>query len=177
MHARTPRERMHVELHLMQAELRVGDELLGTGFLTEIPLSHGGRPITIEIPVSRRGVSYLEVISPGNRIDLELKLTGWLRARDDNEDAARFTSDPLPGESVFQSFGQANQALLTFEVARSDWFSNVLEPIGTVDYIATEIVLPREDDSLKAAINQVRRAESAYAMHDDPAVFLYCRGD
>lgn len=148
MQARTPRERMHVELHLMQAELRVRDELLGTGFLTGIPLSHGARPITMEIPVSRRAVSYLEAASPENRIDLELKLTGWLRARDDNEDSHRFTSDPLPGESIFQSFGQANQALLRFEVARSDWFYNVLEPIGTVDYVSTEIVLPRGDDSL-----------------------------
>jgi hypothetical protein len=176
MQARTPRERMHVELHLMQAELTVRDELLGTGLLTGILLSHGARPITMEIPVSRGAVSYLEAASPENRIDLELKLTGWLRARDDNEDSHRFTSDPLPGESIFQSFGQANQALLRFEVARSDWFSNVLEPIGTVDYVSTEIVLPRGDDSLKAAINQLRRAESAYATHDDPAVFLYCRG-
>jgi hypothetical protein len=96
MQARTPRERMHVELHLMQAELRVRDELLGTGFLTGIPLSHGARPITMGIPVSRGAVSYLEAASPENRIDLELKLTGWLRARDDNEDANRFMSDPLP---------------------------------------------------------------------------------
>lgn len=160
----------------MQADLTVRDELLGIGFLTGIPLSHGARPITMEIPVSRSSVSYLEAVSPENRVDLELKLTGWLRARDDNDDAHRFTSDPLPGESIFQSFGQANQALLRFEVARSDWFSNVLEPIGTVDFISTEIVLPRADDSLKAAINQLRRAESAYAIHDDPAVFLYCRG-
>jgi hypothetical protein len=120
---------------------------------------------------SPRRVSYLEAASPENRIDLELKLTGWLRARDDNEDSHRFTSDPLPGESIFQSFGQANQALLRFEVARSDWFSNVLEPIGTVDYVSTEIVLPRGDDSLKAAINQLRRAESAYATHDNPPSF------
>lgn len=159
----------------MQAELRLRDEMLGIGFLTGISLSHGARPITMEIPVSRSAVSYLEAESPDNRVDLELKLTGWLRARDDNDDAHRFTSDPEPGESIFQSFGQANQALLTFEVARSDWFSNVLEPIGTVDYISTEIVLPRGGESLKATIDQLRRAERAYAGHDDPAVFLYCR--
>jgi hypothetical protein len=175
MHARTPRERMHVDLHLLQAELRVGGEFLGTGFLTGLALSHGGRPLTLEIPVTRTAISYLEEVAPENRIDLQLKLTGWLRAQDDNEDSHRFTSDPEPGEPVFQSFGQANQALLGFEVARSDWFTNVLEPIGAMQYISTEIVLPRGDPSLNASLAQIRQAESAYAMHDGPAVFLYCR--
>lgn len=159
----------------MQAELRVANELLGTGFLTGVSLVHGDRPIRMEIPVSRSAVSYLEAQSPENRIDLELKLTGWLRAKDDNEDSHRFTSDPLPGEPVFVSFGQANQAHLRFEVARSDWFSDVLEPIGTVEYIAMELVMPRDDTSLKAVTSQIRKAENSYAMHDDPAVFLYCR--
>jgi hypothetical protein len=83
---------------------------------------------------------------------------------------------PEPGEWVFQSFGQANQALLRFEVARSDWFTHVLEPIGAVEYVSTEILLPTGDASLRAAVGKIREAESAYAMHDDPAVFLYCRG-
>jgi hypothetical protein len=159
----------------MQAELRVAGELLGTGFITGVSLAHGGRPIAIEIPVSRAGISFLETQSPGDRVDLELKLTGWLRAQDNNEDAHRFTSDPQPGEPIYVSFGQANRAELRFEVARSDWFSRVLEPIGTVQYISTEIVLPRDDTTLQAAVSQIRKAETAYATHDDPAVFLYCR--
>jgi hypothetical protein len=176
MSARTPRERMQVEIHLIHAELTLGNESLGHGFLTGIPLSHGERPFSLDVPVSRPALDHLEAIAPSTRIDLELKLTGWLRGRDDNEDGPRFTSSPEPGEWVFQSFGQANQALLRFEVARSDWFTHVLEPIGAVQYVSTEILLPTGDASLRAAVGKIREAESAYAMHDDPAVFLYCRG-
>jgi hypothetical protein len=176
MRARTPREQMDVGIHLMHAELRTGVECLGHGFVTGIPLSHGERYITLEVPVSRQALDHLEAIAPEDRIDLELKLTGWLHARDNNEDGPRFTSSPQPGEWVFQSFGEANQALLPFQVARSDWFTHVLQPIGTVEYISTEIVLPSGDPLLRAAVNQIREAENAYSMHNDPAVFLHCRG-
>jgi hypothetical protein len=37
MRARTPRERMEVEIHLMRAELVIGPERLGEGLLTGIP--------------------------------------------------------------------------------------------------------------------------------------------
>jgi hypothetical protein len=167
---------MEVEIHLMHAEIRVGVECLGHGFVTGVPLAHGERYITLEVPVTRQALDHLEAIAPETRIDLELKLTGWLHARDNNEDGPRFTNSPQPGEWVFQSFGEANQALLPFQVARSDWFTHVLQPIGTVEYISTEIVLPSGDPLLRAAVNQIREAQNAYSMHNDPAVFLYCRG-
>jgi hypothetical protein len=167
---------MEVEIHLMHAELRTSGECLGHGFLTGVPLSHGERYMTLEVPVTRPALDHLEAIAPENRIDLELKLTGWLHARDNNEDAHRFTNSPQPGEWVFQSFGEANQALLPFQVARSDWFTHVLQPIGTVEYISTEIVLPSGDPLLRAAVNQIREAQNAHSMHNDPAVFLHCRG-
>lgn len=88
----------------------------------------------------------------------------------------RYRDDPVEDRAVFQSFGQANQALLIFEIARSDWFKRVLEPIGTVEYLSSEIVLPRGDPSLRAAVARLRDAESAFANHDDPSVFLHCRG-
>jgi len=175
MRARTPREHMQVELHLLRAELAVGGECLGYGFLTGIPLSHGERPIALEIPISRPALDYLERVSPAERVDLELRLTGWLRGRDDNEDSHRFVGDPEPGEWVFQHFGEARQTLLPFEVARSDWFTHVLQPIGTVEYISTEISLPSGDPALRAAVNQIQEAERAYASGNDPSVFLHCR--
>jgi hypothetical protein len=176
MRARTPRERMEVQIHLMHADLRTDGECLGHGFLTGIPLAHGDRYITVEVPVSRPALDHLDAIAPTNRIDLELKLTGWLRARDDNEDGPRFTNSPQPGEWVFQSFGETSQTMLMFQIARSDWFTDVLQPIGTVEYVSTEIVLPTGDPSLRAAIGKIRDAESAYSNGDDPAVFLHCRG-
>jgi hypothetical protein len=173
--ARTPRERMAVEIHLMRAELAIGQERLGEGFLTGIPLASGERFVTIEVPVSRPAIDFLEAASPAERVDLELRLTGWLRGKDDNEDGQRFVGDPAPGEWVFQHFGQARQTRLPFEVARSDWFTHVLQPIGTVQYVSTEIKLSDADPTLRAAVSQIGEAERAYASGNDPAVFLHCR--
>lgn len=176
MRARTPRERMSVEIHLLRAELEVAGECLGEGFLTGVPLSHGERSIAVEIPVSRAALEYLQGVSPADRIDLELRLTGWLRGKDDNEDGRRFVGEPQPGEWVFQHFGEARDTVLVFQVARSDWFTRVLQPIGTVQYIAAEIVLPAGDPAVRAAAIQLGEAESAYAQNNDPSVFLHCRG-
>ncbi len=175
MRARTPRERMQVEIHLLRAELTIGQECLGDGFLTGIPLAHGERYITLEIPVSRHALDYLDRISLIERVDLELKLTGWLRGRDDNEDGPRFVGGVQPGEWVFQHIGVARQTTLPFQVARSDWFTHVLQPIGTIEYISAEIALPTGDAALRAAVDQIGEAERAYANGNDPAVFLHCR--
>jgi hypothetical protein len=175
MRARTPRERMSVEVHILRAELEIAGERLGQGFLTGVPLAHGERPITVDIPVNRAGLDFLQSVSPAERIDLELRLTGWLRARDNNEDAQRFVGDPQPGEWVFQHFGEARQTVLAFQVARSDWFTRVLQPIGTVQYISAEITLPAGDPAVRAAAAQLSQAESAYAQNNDPSVFLHCR--
>jgi hypothetical protein len=175
MRARTPRERMQVEIHLLRGELAVNGECLGDGFLTGIPLAHGERPISLEIAVSRAALDHLEAVSPAERVDLELRLTGWLHACDDNDDGRGFVNDPQPGEWVFQHFGEARQTTLPFQVARSDWFTHVLQPIGTVEYISTEITLPMGAPALQAAISQIKEAERAYANDNDPAVFLHCR--
>jgi hypothetical protein len=52
----------------------------------------------------------------------------------------------------------------------------VLQPIGTVQYVSTEIALPKGEQIVRAATSKIKEAESAYAMHDDPAVFFFCRG-
>ena len=175
MRARTPRERMQVEIHILHAELVIGGDMLGDGTLTGIPLSHGERPVLLKILLSRPALEHISELSPVDRVDLELRLTGWLRCRDDNEDAHRYVGDPNPGEWLFQHFGEARQTLLPFQVARSDWFTRVLQPIGTVEYINTEIALPAGDPALRAAVGQIAAAERAYSDCDDPSVFLYCR--
>jgi hypothetical protein len=109
-------------------------------------------------------------------VDLKLMLSGWLHTRDDNSDGRRFVGDPQPGEWVFQNFGEGRTTELTFQVARSDWFTHVLQPIGTLEYISTEITLPTGGSALRKALDRLDQAERAYVLGDDAAVFLHCRG-
>lgn len=176
MRARTPRERMQVEILLMRGELVIDGECLGSGFLTGVILGHGERYITLEVPVSRPSLDHLHHVAPADRVDLKLTLSGWLRTRDDNDDGRRFVGEPQPGERVFQNFGEARTTELPFQVARGDWFTHVLQPIGTMEYISTEITLPAGDSALHKALDHLHQAERAYILSDDAAVFLHCRG-
>lgn len=175
MEARTTRERMQVDIQLMHVRLIAGGEPLGEGFATGISLGAMDTQIQIEVPITVGALDALDAAVTGNRVDLTLELAGFLRARDDNDDGRRYASQPAPGEWVYQPFGRTQNTRLTFQVARSDWFTNVLEPIGTVDYVATEIALPRGDHALRAAVNHLRDADRAYREGDDPTVFSRCR--
>jgi hypothetical protein len=174
--ARTPRERMRVQLHVMRAELIAGRERLGECVVTGIDIVHGEYNFTVEIPVDRAALVHIESIATASRIDLTLRLSGWMLGQDENTDGPAYAGSPQPGEWVFQAFGVSRQTELMFQLARSDWFTDALEPIGTLDYLCTEIALPRGDHPLRQAVNQLHAAERAFAEGDDPAVFSRCRG-
>lgn len=173
--ARTSRERMQAQIHVMRGELIVGQETLSQGMLTGVHLSHGERQLTMEIPLSRPALEYIDRSFADGPIELVLRLSGWLLARDENDDGPRFASAPQPGEWVFQAFGDARDTSLRFQIARSDWFTRVLEPIGTTEYICTEVAIPRGDHPLRQAANHIRAAERALREGQDSQVFLTCR--
>jgi hypothetical protein len=172
---RTPRERMNAQIQVMRAELIAGEEMLGDGILTGVEAVHGECSASVEVPVSRAALDQLTTLVRGDQVDLVLRLSGWLRARDDNEDSRQFASSPEPGVWTFVGFGLGRQTELRFQIARSDWFSQVLQPIGTTEYVSIEIAVPAGDLALKPAVNQLAEAERAYAEGDDPAVFARCR--
>jgi hypothetical protein len=175
LEARTPRERMRVDIQLMHARLVAAGEPMGEGFATGLVLGSMDTHIQIDVPITIHALDALDVALGGERIDLALELAGFLRARDENEDNPQYASRPAPGEWTYEPFGRSRNVLLHFDVARSDWFKHVLEPIGTVEYVSTEIALPRGDHALRASVNHLREAERAFREGDAPTVFARCR--
>jgi hypothetical protein len=175
MNARTTRQNMTVQVHLLRAELVVGGERLGYDTLTGEYLSPGDTQLTVEIPVDRSMLEYFDRLAVDGQVNASLRLSGWLRGKDDNTDLPQYASRPQPGEWVFERFGQAIQTELSFRIARSDWFSQVLEPLGTVDYFFTEIAMPRGDSPLRKSANHLQTAERAFREGSDPQVFSSCR--
>lgn len=173
---RTAREKMDVQIHFMHGELMVGEERLGQGTLTGAHLAPTAYQLELEIPVTRAALEYIDQALTGNAIDVALRLSGWLRARDLNDDNPSYVSQPQAGEWVFENFGQARDTRMRFQIPRSEWFSKVLEPIGTTEYICTEIAVPRADSDLGQAANHLMSAERALREGHDPQVFLHCRG-
>ena len=173
---RCAREKMDVQIHFMHGELMVGEERLGQGTLTGAHLAPIECQLELEVPVSRAALEYIDRAVTGSAVDVALRLSGWLRARDLNEDGPNYASRPQSGEWVFENFGQARDTRLHFQIPRSEWFSKVLEPIGTIEYICTEIAIPRADSVLRQAANHLQNAERALREGHDAQVFLSCRG-
>jgi hypothetical protein len=166
---------MRVDVQLMHARLLAASEPLGEGFATGIVLGSLETHIPIHVPISAQALDALDVTLTGDRVNLALELTGFLRACDENEDNPQYASRPAAGEWIYEPFGRSRTNELHFDIARSDWFKNVLEPIGTVEFVSTEIALPRGDHVLHASFRHIREAERAFREGNTPAVFSHCR--
>jgi hypothetical protein len=159
----------------LHAQLKADGEVLGEGFLTGAVLAFQDTHLDVEIPLSQAVIHYLDGAVADDQVHLTLGLSGFVRAKDDNTDGPQFASRPDPGEWTYEPFGRARQSELGFQIPRSDWFTRVLEPIGTTEFVATEIALPHGDHKLRAAAARLKEAERAYRTGDDPTVFARCR--
>jgi hypothetical protein len=176
--ARTPRERMKVQVHQLHAELLCANEMLGVASVTGLWPSFTDFNFSIDIPVGRSAIAFISEQFSGDVIDLVLSLTGWLRVmREADQEDRRFVTDPEPGEWGFVSVGRGNTTQLQVRVARSDWLKQVLEPIGTLEYVLTDVALPKgaASSSFSAALTHLREAERQYQLGHDPDVFAHCK--
>lgn len=172
-------ERRHAELHVLKAKLSFSNEELAEGLLTGVSVGGFESQALLEIPIDRAALQHVTDNASGDRIDLTLEFTGWARVRREptENDPATHMEYPEPGEWGFISLGEGQQAILRVQVARSDWFTRVMEPVGTLSYIVTEIPLPKGAalGQLQQTLNHLREAERKYATGDDAEVFFRCR--
>lgn len=178
LHAKTPREKRWVDIHLLRATLSFNHEQIAEGLLTGIQLNYVERQITLEIPVERAALQYVTDNATGDQIDLVLDISGWMRVRREltEDDPAYVQESPEPGEWGFLAFG-SGASQVGIRIPRSNWFTRVLEPVGSLSYITTEIPLPKAAVSTEfsSVLNHLREAESKYATGDDAEVFFRCR--
>ena len=129
--------------------------------------------------IDRAALQYVTDNAVGDRIDLTLDLTGWMEVhREPNDDDPSYLGEtPEPGEKGFIAFGHGSQTRLQLQVSRSDWFTNIMQPVGTLDYLVTAIPLPKgaAGTAFLAPLNHLQDAERRYAAGDDAEVFFRCR--
>jgi hypothetical protein len=174
--ARPPRQQMQVQIQQLQARLLIAGELAGTGTTAGILAGPYGTMVEVEIPISPNALDFAEAQLTGDRLRVTLEFRGVLWSKDDSTEPRKFASQPAPGEWTAFTFGASAMTALDFEVARSDWFSRIREPLGTLRYLFVEIPLPSSGHPLRKAAEQLKSAERALTAGDEPGVFLYCRG-
>lgn len=174
---RTNNERVQAEIHYLRLRVSFGNEVLGEGSTTGDSIGHYDNRVHIEVPITRTALGFVNENLQADRLDLTLSLQGWMRVKYEAHDGQTVYDVP-PGEWSFTTFGINHMAEIRLQIARGDWFKRVLEPLGSYEYLLTEVPLLRGQlaAALQSSLRQIKEAERLFAEGNDPAVFLHCKG-
>jgi hypothetical protein len=179
LHAQTPNERTRIEFHDMRVRVMFGQELLGETRIVGEHIGSQGRSIQMEIPTTHRMLNHVtEQLGAQEQVNLTLSWYGILRVlREPGGSDPRHQGDPEPGEWTDLQIDEGNHEQ-PIMVSRSDWYSRVVATVGTSDFIFTEVAVPRGPigDDWRSTIDLLDRAEKAFVLGDDAAVFVHLRG-
>jgi hypothetical protein len=174
---RTPNERVKAEIHHLRLQVKFAGEVLGEGTSAGDFVDSHDRRIRIEVPISRTALGFVGERLTSDRLDLTLSLQGWMRIRYEAVEGEPTYNEP-PGEWWFTTFGVMGMAEILLQIARGDWFKRVLEPLGSYEYLLTELPILKASPTtaLLASRRQLQEAERHFAEGNDPAVFQHCKG-
>lgn len=173
-------EDAHLEIYL---RLEFQNELIGESRVQRTYIGNGSVQVLFEVIVSKRMLRFItDRLSPSDSsIRLDAKLLGHgsfsLKPQDPNKNDPRLGNDPEPGASAPFELRQG-QGVITID--RAQWHQSVLTPTGDEQYRFLELVLPRSDQELarewRNSVDLLKKAEQAYSIGDDAAVFIHLRG-
>lgn len=174
---RTPNERVQAEIHYLRLQVKFKGEALGEGTTAGDYVDSNDRRMRIDVPISRSALGFVTENLQADRLDLTLSLQGWMRIRYEATDGDPGSNEP-PGEWWFTTFGVMGMADIQLQIARGEWFKRVIEPLGSHEYVLTEMPILKSaaGTTLQASLRQLREAERHFVEGNDPAVVQHCKG-
>lgn len=174
-----PNKRLQVTADPLTLTIAVSNEILASAAMPEpIGLLRDGQQVFWELPLPASAIEYIDALSPGPDIRLDIKLSGRLWVTEVEPDPEpRFRSAFESGQAVAVDLNRNGSHAETVPISRLDWLEKVLTPIGWGSYIWTEVRLPPlpKGDKWKRAWDHVLEAERQLRLCNDPGVFLACR--
>jgi hypothetical protein len=171
---------IEIQLLRLAYDLKLGTIIIGQGEagpLMHLRTSEQYFAATVTCP--REALPYLiDPSPPQGRVALQLALSGFLRFRHSykpDDDRAQGLGEP--GLWNLASVGEQSAQELEFQVARSDWYEQVVAPMRLGSYLITPLFLPDPAavPSWSAALGHLSEAARALTLGNPPAVFGYCR--
>lgn len=175
--ARLADDSFKAEIQYLSAALYVASKFAGSGFVASRSVSRHGTSIEVHVPMSLGELTRMHDHLTGEVLTLEIEFEGLMHVWHDSERVAAFASSPPRGEWTALPVGTSRQARDTFQIARSDWVSRVMQAAGAGDYILTELRIPLDvlRDRWRAAAEGLKAAETQYYLGNDPEVFFRAR--
>jgi hypothetical protein len=178
LEARVMERGIEVEILRLAFDLKIRNTLVGQGEIgpyTYLRTDANYLPATAACP--QPALSYLiNPEPPQGRITLTLLFRGLLRYRHSYQQGdgnAQGLGEPDAWH--IESIGDQGLTDLDVQVARSDWYEQVVEKLGMGSYLVTPLYLPYGVASWQATLGHLDEALRALVQGNPPGVFGACR--
>jgi hypothetical protein len=179
LEARVTDRDIEIEILRLAFDLKIGRTLVGQGEVG--PCSYlRTDPTYLQATATCPQVALSQLINPEppqGRITLTLGFRGLLRYRHSfPEGDGRAQGLAEPGTWHIEPVSAQGLTELDVQVARSDWYEQVIEQLGTGSYLITPLYLPYGVENWKPALKHMNEALRALVQGNPPGVFGACRG-
>jgi hypothetical protein len=178
LEARVSDRGVTVEILRLAFDLKVGTTLVGQGEIgpnTYLRTEPSYFPATATCPQTALS-RLVNPDPPQGRITLTLALKGLLRYRHSfrtGDGSAQGLGEPETWH--VESIGNQGLMDLDVQVARSDWYEQVVERLAIGSYLIAPLFLPYGVESWKSALKHMDDALRALVLGNLPGVFGECR--
>ena len=174
---RAMREGVEADVLRLALRLSLDGVLLGHGELGPLSLGNYDYNAICTVLLASDALALVTDPPTTGRVQLKLDLHGLLRFRHSRDDI-NTAGLPPAGEWEIVSVQQGTGQSLDLSVARSDWYDQVIEPLGLRRYFTHLLYLPdpAHIGSWRGALERLDDAAQALARGDHPQVFSQCRG-
>lgn len=178
LEARLAEPGIQLEILRFMFDLKLGNVLVGQGEigpLTSLDTHERYFPAVATCPRDTLPLLF-NPSPPHGRLTLELALGGFLRYRHSYQQGdGRAQGLGEPDTWHIESIGEQGIHRLEVQVARSDWYEQVVSQLGIGSYLVTPLYLPYGVSAWQAALGHLDQAGRAITQADPPAVFGHCR--
>jgi hypothetical protein len=178
LEARVAERDIEVQILRLAFDFKIRDRLVGQGEIgpyMHLRADDQYLPATASCP--REALPYLaNPEPPQGRITLTLALKGLLRYRHSYQPGdGRAQGLGEPDTWHIESIGDQSVKTLDVQVARSDWYEQVVERLGIGSYLVTPLYLPYGVQPWQATLKHMDEALRAIVQGNAPGVFGSCR--
>jgi hypothetical protein len=169
---------IEVEILRLAFDLKIGSTLVGQGELgpySYLRTDPNYLPATATCPQTALS-QLINPEPPQGRITLTLVFRGLFRYRHNfTQGDGRAQGLDEPGTWHIESIGNQSLVNLDVQVARSDWYEQVVEKLGVGSYLITPLYLPYGLETWQSTLGHMNDALRALVQGNPPNVFGACR--
>jgi hypothetical protein len=178
LEARVTERDIRIEILRLAFDLKIGNTLVGQGEIG--PQTYlSTEPTGLQATATCTQASLAPLLNPDppqGRITLTLVFRGLLRYRHSFQSGdGRAQGLDEPDTWHIQPVGNPGLVDLDVQVARSDWYEQVVEKLSVGSYLLTPLCLPYGVESWQATLKHMEGALRALVQGNPPDVFGECR--